>query len=228
MNLDDLRTHLDDLADPAFKAGLSGFGIYNSKALGIRTPHLKALAKEIGKSNELALLAWEEKEHEMKLMAIFLAEGKSLSREAMEKWVRESYSWDLVDQACTKVYQRHPLAWDLAFEWASREPEYERRAGLVLMTAIAIHHKKRSDSSLFPFFEEVHRYACDPRNFVKKANNWLLRTLGKRSLLLNAKAIALSQRLLDLDCPAAKWTARDALRELQSEKIQTRLRKKSS
>ena len=228
VNLEELRNRLYELADPNFSARLSGFGIDNSKALGIRTPVLKALAKEIGKSNGLALEAWAEPEHEMTLMAIFIAEGKTLPKASLEKWVKESYSWDLVDQACTKVYQRHPEAWELAFEWAAREPEYERRAGLVLMTAIAIHHKKRPDASLWPFFEEVHRYACDPRNFVKKANNWLLRTLGKRSLSLHPKAIELAQALLEMECPAAKWTARDALRELQSDKIQERLRKKGT
>jgi len=227
MDIPQLRQRLLELVEPGFADKIGQFGIDNSTALGIRTPLLKALAKELGKQPALSAQAWNEPEHEMKLMAILLGEGKTMEREELEKWVRESYSWDLVDQACGRVYQRHPDAWDLAFEWARREPEMERRAGLVLMIAITIHHKKRPDETLLPFFEEVHTYACDDRNFVKKANNWLLRTLGKRSLTLNPIAIEVSRKLVAMDCKAARWTGMDALRELEGEAVQERLRKQA-
>ena len=66
----------------------------------------------------------------------------------------------------------------------------------------------------------------DPRNFVKKAVNWALRGIGKRNLALNKAAAAFSEKLLALDDKTARWVARDALRELQSDKIQARLHQK--
>ena len=96
-------------------------------------------------------------------------------------------------------------------------------AAIVMLVATAVHNKKMPDEELLPFFDKLEEHACDGRNFVKKAVNWLLRQLGKRSLFLHPHAIACGERLLAMDCPAAKWSARDALRELHSEKVMERL-----
>jgi len=65
----------------------------------------------------------------------------------------------------------------------------------------------------------------DNRNFVKKAVNWALRQIGKRNLALNKKAIDVAHEIDNLDSKSAKWIAKDALRELESEKVQNRLQR---
>ena len=62
----------------------------------------------------------------------------------------------------------------------------------------------------------IEREAWDSRNFVKKAVNWALRQIGKRNTLLRYAAIACAERIVEQESKAAKWIARDALRELQS------------
>ena len=81
----------------------------------------------------------------------------------------------------------------------------------------------------------MRREAWDGRNFVKKAVNWALRNIGKRNLTLHAAALATAEAILasaetlaaaDRKDPAARsmrWVARDALRELRSEKLLARL-----
>jgi 3-methyladenine DNA glycosylase AlkD len=83
----------------------------------------------------------------------------------------------------------------------------------------------------------VERGAFDQRNFVKKAVNWALRNIGKRNRALNAAAISTAERIRssanaraggerggDPETRAARWVATDALRELESEKVQARLK----
>lgn len=53
--------------------------------------------------------------------------------------------------------------------------------------------------------------------------NWALRNIGKRNLNLNKAAIEFASELLTLGDKTAAWIARDALRELNSEKIQQRV-----
>ena len=77
------------------------------------------------------------------------------------------------------------------------------------------------------FEEAATREAHDERNFVRKAVNWALRNIGKRNLRLNAAAIRLAERIRQQDSRAARWIARDALRELKSQAVQTRLHKKA-
>ena len=60
---------------------------------------------------------------------------------------------------------------------------------------------------------------------MKKAVNWALRQIGKRNLELNRAAIAAARDIQRIDSRAARWIAADALRELQSDAVQTRLRR---
>jgi len=69
------------------------------------------------------------------------------------------------------------------------------------------------------------REARDNRNFVKKAVNWALRQVGKRNLSLNKQAIKAAKKIKTIESKAAKWIASDAIRELESESVQNRLRK---
>jgi 3-methyladenine DNA glycosylase AlkD len=68
----------------------------------------------------------------------------------------------------------------------------------------------------------------DTRHFVKKAVNWALRQIGKRNLALNAVAIETAREIRRLDSPSARWIAADALRELQGEAVQRRLKQRGS
>jgi 3-methyladenine DNA glycosylase AlkD len=52
-----------------------------------------------------------------------------------------------------------------------------------------------------------------------------LRNIGKRNPYLNRKSIIFSRKLAKNNSRSAKWIAYDALRELQSDKIQYRLKR---
>jgi 3-methyladenine DNA glycosylase AlkD len=62
---------------------------------------------------------------------------------------------------------------------------------------------------------------------VKKAVNWALRHIGKQNLDMNKLAVATAEEILNLDIRKARWIASDAIRELISEAVQKKLRKKS-
>ena len=63
--------------------------------------------------------------------------------------------------------------------------EFVKRAGFVLMAALAVHDKKAPDGRFREFLPLIEREAVDERNFVKKAVNWALRQIGKRNRALN-------------------------------------------
>jgi len=77
--------------------------------------------------------------------------------------------------------------------------------------------------STFPL---IKQYSVDERNYVKKAVNWALRNIGKRNDTLHTKAIQLAEEIVILESKSARWIARDALRELHSEKILEKLERK--
>lgn len=95
------------------------------------------------------------------------------------------------------------------------------------MAEMAVHHEDEKDSVFFRFLRITQREATDARNYVIKAVGWALRQIGKRNLRLNEKAINVAKTIAKKDSSSARWIAFKALRELQREKIMTRLRDKS-
>ena len=202
------------------------FGINPQGTLGISIYVLRPLAKEIGIDHKLALELWQSGMHEARILASYIDDAALVDEAQLEAWVRDFDSWDVCDQVCSSLFDRTPYAWEKAVTWSERDEEFVKRAGFVLMAALAAHARKTPDERFEVFFEIILREACDERNFVKKAVNWALRGIGKRSQYLNRLAIEAAQRMAEIPCRAARWNAKDALRELQSEKIQKRLSSK--
>lgn len=214
----------EKLGNPKALEGMRHFGIKVEKAYGVRVPNMRQIAKEIKKDHPLALELWKYDIHEAKILATMIADPKQLTSELMEDWVKDFYSWDVCDQCIMNFFEKHELAWQKAIEWIDREEEYVKRAGYVLMARLAVSDKKASDDKFTPFFELIKKGATDERNFVKKAVNWAIRQIGKRNLLLNKKMITLSQELKQMNSKSAKWIAGDAIRELDGEAVQQRLK----
>ena len=145
----------------------------------------------------------------------------------MERWVSEFDSWDVCDQVCSGLFDKTSLAHDKALEWSGREEEFVKRAGYVLMAALAVHDKEAADSRFLEFLPRIEKGSADPRNFVKKAVNWALRQIGKRNLQLNRAALESAERISKKGAPSARWVASDAIRELKSDAVQRKLRRSS-
>jgi len=227
--LSDLRAR----ANPDNVEGMARFGISSENTLGVSVPVMRAMARDARKTlgrdklawNRLAELLWETGVHDARLMTAFVGVGALVTEEQMDAWVAHFDSWDVCDQVCINLFRESPHAWGKMAEWAAREEEFVRRAAFALGATIAVHDKKRDDADFLPLLALAERAASDERNFVKKAVNWQIRQIGKRSAMLNEAAVATCERILR-DNPASKaasWTARDALRELQSETIRARL-----
>lgn len=226
-SVEQIMIDLESMADPEYIAKMEYFGIKKgTAALGIKHAVLKPYAKEIGRDQDLASELWSYPVHEAKLMAINLSEPKKFTEELADKWTRDCYSWDLVDGIGMKILHATDFVYFKIDEWSTREPEYEKRMAFAAMVGVSMHHKKTPDSRIADFFPIIERESWDDRNFVKKGVNWSLRQIGKRSLELNKQAIEVAEQIKTQDTKSARWIANDALRELQSDKIQERLIKK--
>lgn len=217
-NAREIVERLAAASSEADRQGMARFGITSAKAevLGVRMPVLRAMAKEIGRDHELALELWATAVHEARILACLLAEPRRVDEALAEAWVADFDSWGLCDQCCLNLLDRVPFAYAKAVEWIEREPEFTRRTGFALMAVLAVHDKKAEDARFLAWLPLVERHAEDPRNFVKKAVNWALRSVGKRNARLREAAMETARRLIARDDKTARWIGRDALRELES------------
>lgn len=205
---------LKALSSSEHHAGMARFGIETSKALGIKVPELRKLAKSIKINHALALELWKTDIHEVRILATFIADPAQTTPDLMDAWTNEFNSWDICDQACGNLFDRTPFVLKKIKEYSRSEQEFVKRAGFVLMAYYAVHNKTAEDKILLSFLPIIEREAWDDRNFVKKAVNWALRQIGKRNATLLEAATHTAEKIALQDSKAARWIAKDALREL--------------
>jgi len=214
---------LRSLADPRNREGMIRFAVANENALGVSTPMLRRLAKEIGRDQALAEELWSTGVFEARALAALIGEPARVTEDLMERWAKDFDSWAICDGCCLALLHRTPFAHRKALAWARRDEEFVKRAGFSLMAVLAVHDKEASDAKFLKFFPAIKRASRDERNFVRKAVNWALRQIGKRNLQLNRAAIRAAEEIRAIDSPSARWIAADALRELKSEAVARRL-----
>lgn len=222
--LPSLLSYLHSLTNRKNIEGMKRYGITSKKVLGISAPVMRNIAKAIGKNHVLASQLWKTGIYEARQIASLIDDPKLVSEKQMDAWAKDFDNWAICDGCCMNLFDKTPFAYARVHEWSSAEQEFVKRAGFALMAALAVHDKKAKDASFLEFFPDLIRGASDERNLVKKAVNWALRQIGKRNLALNGKAILLSEKIRALDTPSARWIATDALRELRSNAVITRLK----
>lgn len=226
MQYEQIIEELESLSNPEDVEGMARFGIKHKKTYGVRMPDLRRIAKNAGKDHELAEELWNAGYGETKILASLIDDHKMVTEDQMEKWVAEFDSWDVCDQCCINLFRKLPFAYKKVFEWSMRDEEFVKRAAFALIAVLAVHDKKENDEKFEEFFPLIIKESSDNRNFVKKAVNWALRQIGKRNMALNKRAIEIAEEIQNENSKSAKWIAADALRELKSEKVQERLKKK--
>lgn len=219
---DAVIAELRALGSEESRSGQARFGINTARSFGVSIAALRPLARRLGRDHALAAALWKSGWHEARILAAYVEEPEKVTPAQMDRWAAAFDSWDLCDQVCSNLFVRTPHVEEKIALWAEDEREFVRRAAFALLAAYAVHRKAIPDARLAAFLPLIERHARDPRNFVKKAVNWALRQIGKRSAALHAPALALAERLAESDDKTARWIGRDAVRELTSEALRAR------
>ena len=223
---DEIINKLKAKARPEQLKGMTRFAIVGEGRLGISVPEMRKLAKEIGKDHQLALELWRCGIPEARIVAGMIGDPEKLTEQQMEDWVKDFNSWDVCDQVCMNLFEKSTLAMKKIHDWSKRDEEFVKRTAYALIACLAWHDKKAKDNVFIELFPVIKDGATDERNFVKKAVNWALRNIGKRNPNLNKIAIKVAKEIQQMDSKYARWIASDAIRELESEGVQQRLKKK--
>jgi 3-methyladenine DNA glycosylase AlkD len=222
----EIITQLRSLGDEHNLAGMARYGIRTERSFGVKGTDLKQLARRYKGDHALALALWNTGWREARILAAYIGDPKAVTPELMNAWAKDFDSWDVCDTATNQLFRYTPYAYEKVLEWCVSDDLFVRRAGFALMAGMALKSSRLSNEEYEPFFDQIRSTATDSRNMVKKAVNWALRQIGKRNIVLNKRAIAVAEELLSTGDPTARWIASDALRELRSEPVQSRLRGK--
>lgn len=218
----DAIEHLRSLASAHNVEGMGRYGIETSNALGVSNAVLRPLARKLKRNHQRALDLWASGIREARLLALFSEEPKKVTAEQARAMAAEFNSWEIVDHSAD-LFCDAGLVDELIREFAADEREFVRRTAFAMMAWGSVHLKKRPDADVIAWLPLIEDHATDSRNFVRKAANWALRQIGKRSMACHAPALDLAEKLAASDDKTARWIGRDAVKELTAEKTLARL-----
>jgi len=224
MTADEIVAELHSHANPGNVAGMARFGISPVGTLGVNIPTIRAIAKRAGRNHDLAQHLWDTGIHEARILAAMVDEPAKVTRRQMDRWAADFDSWDVVDGVCD-LFVKTPHAYAKVEAWSSHRREYVKRAAFTMIAYLAYRDRTTRDTNILQFLTVIRREAGDERNYVKKAVNWALRNIGKRNQRYNAAAIKCAEAIRADGTRSGRWVAADALRELCSDAVQTRLKK---
>jgi len=209
----DIVAHLRSIGSEENRAGMARFGINTATALGVGNTDLRPLARKLKRNHERSLALWASGIREARLLAAFTGEAKKITREDCRRWAGDFDSWEVVDTV-SDLFVDTPFWRDLIAEFAADEREFVRRTAFAMLAWSAVHLRKEPDATFLAYLPLIEKHAGDPRNFVRKAVNWALRQIGKRSMSLHAPALALAEKLAASSDRTARWIGKDAEKEL--------------
>jgi 3-methyladenine DNA glycosylase AlkD len=229
---------LEPLGGEEARAGMARYGIRTDDAFGVSIYELRRIAKELGRDHDLALALWVTGNHEARLLASMVDDPAHVTEPQMDEWTSAFDSWDVCDQVTSNLFDKTPFAWDKVEQWSGSADEWVKRAAFATAAALAVQDKRAADEPFLHVLDLCRQEAGDDRNYVKKAVNWALRNIGKRNPRLHTAALRTAEEILaegdrraaadrrDAAARAMRWVARDALRELRSEKVVARVHRR--
>ncbi len=199
----------------ARRDGMARYGIPLGNAYGVTMPDIQKLGKQLGKRHELALALWDTGQYEARLLCAYVDVPGAVTPAQMDRWARDFDSWAVCDTLCFALFDRTPHAWKKVEQWSGKRDEFVKRAAFAMLASLTIHDRNADRALFLRGLELIEREAGDARNFVSKAVNWALRSIGKkRDPELKKAAVAVATRLSASAEAAPRWVGKDALRDI--------------
>jgi len=165
---DEIVRHLRTLRDEANVARMARYGIETSTALGVTTPQIRAIARQVKRNHDRALQLWQTGLRDARMTAILTADPGQLTKAESRAWAAGFNSWEVVDTAAD-LFARVPFWQDLIGEFAADDRECVRRTAFAMIAGASVHRKQEPDATLIDCLPLIETHAEDPRNFVRKA-----------------------------------------------------------
>ncbi len=105
----EVQSALEWLKDHATNATLDGMARYaipSDHALGVPMKDVKALGKQLGPNQELAVALWDTGVYEARMLASFVGDPAQITAAQMDRWCRQFDNWAFCDAMCFNLFDR--------------------------------------------------------------------------------------------------------------------------
>ncbi len=216
MTSQDIIEELKQESSKKYKANVIKMGIPEENSIGVPTSQLRTIAKEIGKSNEMAYELWKSGYHDAKLLAVLVFEVKKLSFKDIDQLMDDVISWDLCNFISKQMIMKRKDYDDFIEQWIDSNHVYKKRAAFVLIGSAVIKNKTITHDTLNQYLYLIQTHLDYDHEHVKKAVSYALREIGKKDFEYNEKVLLMVDEMLQTQNKTQVWIARDVKKELEN------------
>ena len=148
---------------------------------GIAVPHLKKIAGQFAKNNELADYCWKSSSREMKILSALLQPVDCFTREMAEERVNNMPTIEITQLYCMYLFQLLPFAEEKAVEWLQRNDAFTRITGYLLLTRFFSKEQPVGEKTADLFLDSVKKDMQSDLFGLRKAAVDCLKIFGRMS-----------------------------------------------
>ncbi|MEU8774134.1 DNA alkylation repair protein [Streptomyces sp. NPDC048606] len=160
---------------------------------GVNLGRLRALAKRLGPSQDLACALWRTGDGAARLLAILTCRPKQFTREGLDTMLREARTPKVQDWFVNQVVKKSPHAEELRLAWFTDPDPLVASAGWALTTDRVV--RKPDGLDLSGLLDVIEAEMKDAPDRLQWAMNHCLAEIGIRHAEHRARAIDIGERL---------------------------------
>ena len=195
MNAQDVYNLLDANKNERGIANASRNRIANFTTFGIGLTQLKQLAKQIGKSHDLALELWKHDIYDMRVIAVLIEDPKQVTRAQIEAQVADLEFWMFSHVYATTLLAKVKFQRELIAEWHKDDNHVKRRLAYNMLYNLLKSDKTLDDDYYVPFLDIIERDLQSEENMVRDAMNNALGFIGKYRPGLRGRVLTAAQNI---------------------------------
>lgn len=136
---------------------------------GVSLPDLQAMAEEIGKDYELAILLWKEDVRECKILATMLMPPEKMLPEVAEIWMEQTNSQEMAEIAAFQLYQHLDFASILAFRWMASDKMLYQVCAYQILARLFAKGQEPNERGINEYLDQVAIALSDEHAGVRRA-----------------------------------------------------------
>lgn len=169
------------------------------KSFGIGLTVQRKLAKQIGKSHDLALELWDSNYYDAKVISILIDDPKLITHQQIESQV-ENIDFGLmvhVFSACGAPVAKTPFIAELASEWIVSSDPVRQRCGYGFIYEISKSKAKSApdDDYFLKHVNHIEQTFPQESNAIRMSMAGALMGIGKRNIKLNQAALKVANKM---------------------------------
>ncbi|MEX5262960.1 DNA alkylation repair protein [Kocuria sp. CPCC 205231] len=160
---------------------------------GVKLTQLRAVAKRLGKQQDLALELWGNGDTAARLLALLICRPKSFERDELDAMVRETVTPKVHDWFVNYVVKKSPHAEDLRVAWLADPDPVVASAGWALTADRVV--KTPEGLDLAGLLDVIEAQMKDAPERLQWAMNTCLAQIGIEHPAHRARALEIGERL---------------------------------